>query len=175
VRDKYEEDVQVSEELDNVIPVDFGKKEEEPKELMPARLGTVVKAVDQEVTIEILDSLIGKRIYVPTNVHMVAANPDDEFKAINVWFAGTVGGYEIAKIKYNAMQDTFFNDVKVSFNVLLTDGVVYQLSSIKCEILELTEDEFLQMVKDFKEAKLKEQAKQALVDSILLPGRDFNL
>ena len=56
----------------------------------------------------------------------------------------------------------------VSFNVLMRDGIGYILSNTKCEITSICESEFARMVDEHSK-------KQDAVNSILLPGRDFNI
>lgn len=129
-------------------------------------MGVSIKTVDQELTTELLDSMVGKLVYVPQNEHMAADEYSEELKAVNVWFAGTVAGYEISTVKYDYINDVFIDEPKITYNLLLTDGVGYILSTTKCAIEELTEEEFLKMVEEH-------QAKQKAVDSILLPGRDY--
>jgi hypothetical protein len=90
---------------------------------------------------EFVESLIGKMIYVPTNMHKTLNDIKEEIEDINVWFAGTVAGVERSLIKYDYVQDAFTDEVKESFTLLLTDGIGYILAS-DCEIKEITEEEF---------------------------------
>jgi hypothetical protein len=159
----------VIEPVDNVIQIDFGDTSQ------PTEMKNLVKSLDQEVTEEMLESLLGKIVYVPQNEHLTLDPSEEEFKTVNVWFAGVVAGYEKAIIKFDLAQNTFMDEPTVRYSLFLTDGVSYILSKTKCEIVELTRDEFMNMVAEHQERQLKKQAKQDILKNILLPGRDFNV
>lgn len=70
----------------------------------------------------------------------------------NVWFAGSVAGYEKAVIGFNYEEGTFHEEPQTFYNVHLTDGMGYILTSAyELEIHELTEEEFNQLIEEKKE------------------------
>ena len=125
-----------------------------------------VKKIEDPITVELLESLLGKIIHTPTNEHLVVNDVEEKAEPVNVWFAGTVAGYEVQTLKYDYVEDKPTEGTKVSYNVLMTDGIGYILSPDKSEVFELTDDEFVELVDEHEK---KKKAK----DSILLPGKDF--
>jgi hypothetical protein len=83
-----------------------------------------------------------------------------------VWFAGTVAGYVKEVLSYDFGNDVRLDTPRIGYSILMTDGMGYILSSTKCEINEITMDEFSKMVEDHRK-------KQEAINSILLPGVDF--
>ncbi|OMF15560.1 hypothetical protein BK131_09090 [Paenibacillus amylolyticus] len=70
----------------------------------------------------------------------------------NVWFAGCVAGYEKAVIGFNYEEGAFHEELQTFYNVHLTDGMGYILTSAyELEIHELTEEEFNQLIEEKKE------------------------
>lgn len=111
----------------------------------------VIKAKDETLTEEMVASLIGKYVHAPTNIHEVQTPTGATTKA-NVWFAGIVAGYEKAVIGFDYAEGTFHKDSQTFYNVHLTDGMGYILTSaFELEIHELTEKEFAQLVEEKKE------------------------
>ncbi|MGC5773342.1 hypothetical protein [Paenibacillus pabuli] len=75
----------------------------------------------------------------------------------NVWFAGIVAGYEKAVIGFNYEADEFHEEPQTYYNVHLTDGMGYILTSaFELEIHELTQEEFAQLIEEKKEENTTE-------------------
>ncbi|MBT2283796.1 hypothetical protein J7E78_09625 [Paenibacillus polymyxa] len=111
----------------------------------------MIKAKDDKLTEEIVASMIGKYIHAPTNMHEIQTPTGATTKA-NVWFAGSVAGYEKAVIGFNYEEGTFHEELQTFYNVHLTDGMGYILTSAyELEIHELTEEEFNQLIEEKKE------------------------
>ncbi|MEK4078119.1 MULTISPECIES: hypothetical protein [Paenibacillus] len=111
----------------------------------------MIKAKDDKLTEEIVASMIGKYIHAPTNMHEIQTPTGATTKA-NVWFAGRVAGYEKAVIGFNYEEGTFHEELQTFYNVHLTDGMGYILTSAyELEIHELTEEEFNQLIEEKKE------------------------
>ncbi|WP_366349195.1 hypothetical protein [Paenibacillus amylolyticus] len=111
----------------------------------------VIKAKEDKLTEEIVASMIGKYIHAPTNMHEIQTPTGATTKA-NVWFAGSVAGYEKAVIGFNYEEGTFHEELQTFYNVHLTDGMGYILTSAyELEIHELTEEEFNQLIEEKKE------------------------
>ncbi|MDQ0719398.1 hypothetical protein QF049_000659 [Paenibacillus sp. W4I10] len=111
----------------------------------------VIKAKEDKLTEEIVASMIGKYIHAPTNMHEIQTPTGATTKA-NVWFAGSVAGYEKAVIGFNYEEGTFHEELQTFYNVHLTDGMGYILTSAyELEIHELTEEEFNQLIEKKKE------------------------
>ncbi|WP_419889286.1 hypothetical protein [Paenibacillus xylanexedens] len=111
----------------------------------------MIKAKDDKLTEEIVASMIGKYIHAPTNMHEIQTPTGATTKA-NVWFAGLVAGYEKAIIGFNYEEGTFHEELQTFYNVHLTDGMGYILTSAyELEIHELTEEEFNQLIEEKKE------------------------
>lgn len=111
----------------------------------------MIKAKEDKLTEEIVASMIGKYIHAPTNMHEIQTPTGATTKA-NVWFAGRVAGYEKAIIGFNYEEGTFHEELQTFYNVHLTDGMGYILTSAyELEIHELTEEEFNQLIEEKKE------------------------
>ncbi|MBD8836328.1 MULTISPECIES: hypothetical protein [unclassified Paenibacillus] len=111
----------------------------------------VIKAKEDKLTEEIVASMIGKYIHAPTNMHEIQT-PTGATTQANVWFAGSVAGYEKAVIGFNYEEGTFHEEPQTFYNVHLTDGMGYILTSAyELEIHELTEEEFNQLIEEKKE------------------------
>lgn len=117
-------------------------------------MSQTIKSADQSLTEEMLKSVVGKFVHIPQNLHTHRNEFDDKEEEFNAWFAGQVGGYEKAYISYDYEKDEFYPETKVCFHLLMTDGTGYVLSEDKLEILEITEEEFEQMVKDHQAREL---------------------
>ncbi|WMT39254.1 hypothetical protein RE628_17535 [Paenibacillus sp. D2_2] len=113
----------------------------------------VIKAKEQALTEEIVTSLIGKFVHTPTNMHEVST-PTGATTMVNVWFAGKVAGFEKAVIGFNYEDGSFLETPQTYFNVHLTDGMGYILTTVNdLEINEVTEEEFLALVEEHKESE----------------------
>lgn len=131
----------------------------------------IVKSIDEKLTEKTLQNLVGKYIYVPTNmVETLNHLEGDKVEEMNCWFAGRVAGYEKGYVHYSYEENEFLDEPVLFYRILLTDGMSYMITTEgELEIQELTADEFTQMV-------LEHQAKQKIVtpdNKILKPGRDF--
>lgn len=150
-------------------------------------MSVVIKGVDQAVSEELVGGLIGKCIHVPTNTHMMKTPTGAEGK-VNAWFGGRVAGYEKAVVAFDYANSEYYEEPKTFYQILLNDGMGYVLSNEECEILEITEEEFTEMVaehqakqalameqEDKKVVQLNEGEKKIEVQEkvIALPGRDF--
>lgn len=133
-------------------------------------MADIVKRQDEDVTQELIHSLVGKFIYVPTNIHIVNNELENKREQVNAWFGGQVAGYEIATIYYDYINDSFLEEPQTHFNILLTDGVGYILSNVS-EIQVLTEEEFMKMVEEYNQKNLLEVVEKN--PEILIPGKDF--
>ncbi|SHN81832.1 hypothetical protein SAMN04487896_4865 [Paenibacillus sp. ov031] len=110
----------------------------------------MIKAKDDTLTEELIASLIGKCVHAPTNVHEIQTPTGATTKA-NVWFAGIVAGYEKAVIGFNYEAGEFHEEPQTYYNVHLTDGMGYILTSaFELEIHELTQEEFAQLIEENK-------------------------
>lgn len=128
----------------------------------------MLKTKEQALTEELVAGLAGKFVHVPTNIHKVPT-PTGATTEANVWFAGRVAGYEKAVLNFDYETGTFTDEPKVYFNLLLTDGMGYVLTTENdLEIVELTEEEFEKMVEEHR----KEQEAKA---QIILPGEERKL
>lgn len=113
-------------------------------------MAQVIKAKDQVLTEEIVASMIGKYVHAPTNMHEVQT-PTGGTTKVNVWFAGVVAGYEKAVIGFNYEDGSFNEQPQTFFNVHLTDGMGYILTTtLDLEIQELSEEEFESLVEEKK-------------------------
>ena len=139
-------------------------------------MSKVVKSKEDKLTLELIESLVGKYVHATTNVHELPRvdNPDVKEK-VNVWFAGQVAGYEVTVIKYSFEHDTILDEPIVNYHLLLTDGVGYVLSDTELEILELTADEFIELVAEHttKDAVNSILTPDESEKKILIPGKDF--
>ena len=110
----------------------------------------MIKAKDDTLTEELVASLIGKCVHAPINVHEIQTPTGATTKA-NKWFAGIVAGYEKAVIGFNYEADEFHQEPQIYYNVHLTDGMGYILTStFELEIHELTQEEFAQLIEEKK-------------------------
>jgi hypothetical protein len=134
----------------------------------------VLKEKNQVITRELLQGLTGKIVHVPVNKLNMQVS-EDTYEKIDVWFAGQVVGFDERYLLYDFDKKEFTTSPTVSYSLLLTDGMAYNLSAEECEILELSEEEFFALI-------TKIQAEQALKEDILiaeekkgllLPGRDY--
>lgn len=125
----------------------------------------VLKTKETPITEDLLKSLIGKLINVPVNEHEATKPLTKEKEKINVWFAGTVAGYEKQVVSYDFTTDSFHEPI-IMYAILLTDGHAYMLSHENCIIEEITEEKFLEMVEEY-------ERKQLAKESIMVPGKDF--
>ncbi|WP_340013599.1 hypothetical protein [Paenibacillus sp. FSL K6-1318] len=120
----------------------------------------MIKAKEDKLTEEIVASMIGKYIHAPTNMHEVQT-PTGATTQANVWFAGRVAGYEKAVIGFNYEEGTFHEEAQTFYNVHLTDGMGYILTSaFELEIHELTEEEFNQLIVEKKEEEQDSSGKE---------------
>lgn len=113
-------------------------------------MSTVIKAVDQEVTDELLKSLVGKYVHATKNVVEVPNELLGTKDKQNAWFAGMVAGYEKVWMHYDFENETFMDEPKLYYSLIQTDGTGFILSDTELELVELSEEEFSQMVKDFQ-------------------------
>jgi hypothetical protein len=120
------------------------------------------KLKGEELSEELLSGCIGKIISVPINEHIMNNQITGLKDVVNVWFVGTVAGFEKQTICYNYTEDEFMDPI-TAYSILLTDGHAYILAK-DCEMKEITEEEFDTMIKE-------EEAKQKARDSIILPGQ----
>ena len=114
----------------------------------------VIKAKSDTLTEDIVASMIGKYVHAPTNIHEVQTPTGATTKA-NVWFAGMVAGYEKAVIGFNYEDGEFSEQPQTFFNVHLTDGMGYILTTaFELELLELSKEEFEQLIADQKKEEI---------------------
>lgn len=125
----------------------------------------IVKPISEPITEELVRSLIGKYIHVPTNMHEVPNDLEGGMEETNVWFGGLVAGYEKAVMKFDFHKKEFFEgEPKVFFNILLADGMGYVLSATgDVEIREVTEDEFNDLVAEYVAEQAAKQAQEDLI------------
>ncbi|WP_427051987.1 hypothetical protein [Paenibacillus sp. TC-CSREp1] len=111
----------------------------------------MIKAKSEPLTEDIVASMIGKYVHAPTNIHEVQTPTGATTKA-NVWFAGIVAGYEKAVIGFNYEEGEFSEQPQTFYNVHLTDGMGYILTTaFELEILELSKEEFNKLIEEKKE------------------------
>lgn len=125
-------------------------------------MSKVLKSGKDPITEELLNSFIGKLISVPTNEHVATQELTGKQQTVNVWFAGTVAGFEKATIGYDFANEQYLEEPIVTYNLILTDGMGYILSPKNCVVEEVTEEEFVDMVQEY-------ERKQAVKNSIILP------
>ncbi|MGA4519274.1 hypothetical protein ACPA0F_18610 [Solibacillus silvestris] len=137
-----------------------------------------LKTVEQTFDESAIAGLIGKTIHVPTNKHTVKQQAEDgslEDTVVNAWFAGEVAGYEKALLQFDFTDGKFMDKPKVFFNILLTDGMSYQLALTESEIIELDEAEFATLLAEHQAAiDVEKKALELIVPEkpqIILPGR----
>ncbi|MGM7682833.1 hypothetical protein ACSVDA_11835 [Cytobacillus sp. Hm23] len=112
-------------------------------------MSVLIKDSNMILTEELVKSFVGKIIHVPVNKHLVKQATDSgeiEESEVNAWFAGEVAGYEKAYIKFDYERGKFLEKEKVYFNILLTDGIGYQLAVHDSEIMEITEEEWKKLI-----------------------------
>lgn len=126
------------------------------------KMTNVLKSKETDITEELLASMIGKMIHVPTNEHVVVKQLTDTKEIVNVWFAGVVAGYDKQIVGFNYATDEFCEPYTV-YSLLLTDGHAYVLSPTACEVNEITMEDFTIMIEE-------QQKIQDAKDSIILPG-----
>lgn len=107
----------------------------------------IVKTQDQPLTEEIVLFLMGRYVHAPVNNHEIPNDLEGGAHQVeNVWFAGKVVGYEKAFIGYDYDRRVELEEPLTFFNLMLSDGMGYQLSTEALELNELTEEEFRDMV-----------------------------
>ncbi|MDK8192548.1 hypothetical protein QP794_20895 [Paenibacillus sp. UMB7766-LJ446] len=132
----------------------------------------MIKAKDDTLTEELVAGLVGKCVHAPTNMHEIQT-PTGATTKVNVWFAGTVAGYEKAVIGFNYEADEFHEKPQTYYNVHLTDGMGYILTSaFELEIYELTQEEFAQLIEEKKKEENTENINQSLSD--VLSNKETN-
>lgn len=110
-------------------------------------MAELLKSIDQPITEEMLQSWVGKYIHCPTNIHEVYDPIDNVIKESNAWFAGQVAGYQKDYNAYDFPTGNFI-EAQILYTVIFTDGSGYLLSPEKCEVYEITQYEFMQMVEE---------------------------
>lgn len=131
----------------------------------------VIKAKSDTLTENIVASMIGKYVHAPTNIHEVQTPTGATTKA-NVWFAGMVAGYEKAVIGFNYEDGEFREQPQTFFNVHLTDGMGYILTTaFELELLELSKEEFEQLMEDQKKEEMDHSHNSEEVNQI--PSSDY--
>ncbi len=106
---------------------------------------TIIKELTTPLDEKTISELLGKFIHVPTNKHEVYEPMEKKNVEVNAWFAGKVAGYSRKVFSYNYEDEVFFEKPHTVFNIFLCDGMSYALSEA-CEIHEITEEEFLDML-----------------------------
>jgi hypothetical protein len=148
-------------------------------------MAKVIKPLEETVTDQFVDSLLGKYIHVPTNKH-VFPNPMENGKEeeINAWFAGQVAGCEKAILVFDYETKEMLETPVVHYNILLTDGMGYLLSQTEAEVIELTDVEFTELLAEHHAHQAIEEEAPKLITpdndkviqldrKIQLPGKDF--
>ncbi|MDP9699792.1 hypothetical protein J2T16_002693 [Paenibacillus intestini] len=131
----------------------------------------VIKAKSDTLTEDIVASMIGKYVHAPTNIHEVQT-PTGAMTKANVWFAGKVAGYEKAVIGFNYEDGEFSEQPETFFNVHLTDGMGYILTTaFELELLELSKEEFEQLIADQKKEDMENSHNSEEVNEI--PSLDY--
>lgn len=126
----------------------------------------ILKNREDFITETLLTSMVGKFIHAPINNHEFTNNKGEN-ETVNVWFAGLVVGYDTAVIYYDFENNSFLDSPEVKYSLLLSDGMAYSLS-LDSEIVELTEEEFSDMVEKFAKEQMAKE-------SIILPEGDTNI
>lgn len=136
-------------------------------------MARIIKPLGETTDEQFLTSLLGKLIHVPTNKHIVPNHLEGgKEEEINGWFAGQVAGYEKAVIAYDYENDEFIQGgPHTLFNVLLTGGQGYLLHLTNSEIVELTDQEFDELVAEHQAITLLTESKKEL----LVPERKIIL
>jgi hypothetical protein len=134
-------------------------------------MAEILKQVGETATEEFIGSLVGKYVHVPTNKQLVQGENGKE-EIVNGWFAGQVAGYEKAAIGFDFPQSQFLETPLVLFSVILTDGASYMLEPVQSAIVELTNEEFTELIAEHDAiASLKDTATELIVPErkIILP------
>lgn len=126
-----------------------------------------IKTVDQQITEELVASMVRKYIHVPTNTH----TNGDGGEEVNAWFAGQVAGFEKAVLHFDYLKSEYRDEPATFYNILLSDGMGYVLSNDACEILEITKEEFDTMVQQHIAEQVVEEETQRIVQDIALPDK----
>lgn len=103
-----------------------------------------IKGVEQSLSEELFDSLIGMYIYVPIN----PLSLKDETSEQNIWFGGLVAGFEIVKVKYDFSKSEYTDEYSITYSIVMTEGVSYLISD-RSEIQIITEDELNQLMVEY--------------------------
>lgn len=132
---------------------------------------TTLKACEQAITEELVSLLVHKYVHVPINTH---TNPETE-ETVNAWFAGQVAGYEKAVLHYDFLERRYRDEPLTYYNILLNDGMGYVLSNEQCEIKEITQEQFTDMLAEhLAEQSLKqedqEEEEEIIASDVQLPG-----
>lgn len=136
-----------------------------------------IKTLEQTVSEDFINEMVGKTIHVPTNKHLVKQQLADgsvEETKVNAWFAGQVVGYEKAYIKFDFESGQFLDEPKFYYNILLSDGMGYQLSLEESEIVEVTDEEFVTLLAEHQAAiDVEKKATEIILPEkprLILPG-----
>lgn len=105
-----------------------------------------IKDVSDSITEDLLITLIGNYIHVPTNPLVV--NEGLEENTVNVWFGGRVAGYEASKIWYDFKENEYKEDAVIAYSIVMTDGASYIISE-SSEVYLLTEYEFKSLFQEY--------------------------
>lgn len=128
----------------------------------------VSKLASTSLTEEYLETLIGKFIDAPTNMHTITT-PEGKEVEENVWFAGRVAGYEKSVLGFDYTGELGFNvPVTYRYALLLCDGLAYMLAD-DCELYELSEAEFTEKLEAFvaeQEAKKKIETIEKKIETV---------
>jgi len=127
-------------------------------------MSKLIKGNDVKITRECLEDMIGELVHVPVNMQE-RLNPDtSEIEMVNMWFSGTVAGYQEQVSYFDFEKEEMVESKSVKYSILLTDGYVYSVVD-SCIIKKITQEEFIEMIK-------KEQEKQRVSEnksSLILP------
>lgn len=117
----------------------------------------LVKSLDQQLTEDLLQQLMGKYVYAPVNKHLVVdmhefveakdAGKEPETTELDAWFIGKFAGYQKVYTVYDYFKEDFVETPIVSFTAVLTDGVAYVLGD--CKLYELSQEEYVKFVKGY--------------------------
>ena len=121
----------------------------------------ILKKESQQPTEELLTSMIGKLVYASVNMFPKPKKyPSEMDSTVNFWFAGTVAGVDKRTLSYDYDNDSFLEQPRTTYALLLTDGNIYSISTTACEIEEISKELFAEMVD--RERKIQE-AKQSII------------
>lgn len=121
------------------------------------------KLKEQEVTEELVVSLAGKLVHCTENFLTSETMLANERKKVNVWFAGTVAGVDKTVVCYDYATDVFYEEPKVIYRVLLTDGASYIVAN-DALIAPIEEEAFALLVKEY-------ERKETIRKAILMPPK----